>query len=484
MRKAIGKIIPQSVTGPIRRRKDAVMGLLMGLFILAPWVRWPRGADVSNQAILMDIAHRRIFWGPLELWPNELYVLMGLLMIGAFGLFAITSWFGRLWCGFTCPQTVWTDLFLKIERFFEGDRNQQLRTEKQGTWSKERLLRKIGKHGAWLAVACGTSASWLFYFNDAPTALMALITGQASSKLYGFLALFTATTYALGGFAREKVCLHMCPWPRFQSAMLDPQSLIVSYQSWRGEPRGHAKAAERTDKGLGDCVDCGQCVAVCPMGIDIRDGLQLDCIGCGLCVDACNNIMEKIGSPKDLILFDCLSHQEALNRHEPAPAFSWKTFQWCRPRPIIYSTMALTVAFIVGFFLMRRPMVELRVEQIRAPLVVTLKDGSLRNGYVIGLQNKYHVDYSVTLTSNFEGTSLSTTGQIEDAKPSLVLHIAPRQRLQEKVFVHRAATTAHNTRVTGQNVQLAHRPFFFMIDHAHGQTRHAAQFHAPAGTGP
>lgn len=459
MRKSFGKIIPQAVRGRIRRRKDAVLYGLLGLYIVTPWLRWPRGGDVPDQAILMDIVGRRIFVGPIELWPNELYYLMALLMIGAFSLFAVTSMYGRLWCGFTCPQTVWSDLFLKVEILLEGDRNQRLKNQKAGL-TPELLLRKAAKHAIWLSIAVLTSATWLSYFNNAPDLWPQLLTATASGKIYGFLGVFTFTTYMLGGFAREKVCLHMCPWPRFQSAMLEPHSLIVSYQSWRGEPRGHGKAAERAERKLGDCVDCGQCVAVCPVGIDIRDGLQFDCIGCGLCVDACNSIMAKTGGTPDLVLYDSLSHQEARNRHETPPEIPK-----FRPRPIIYGSMAGLVAVLAMIMFLNRPMLELRAEQVRAPLMVTMKDGTIRNAYVIAVQNKFASPQTISVTSTLPGGSVSATGLTEDKADHLVFALPPRALVREKIYVH------HEGDLHGQ------QRFMFEVKADNARTRHVALFH-------
>jgi cytochrome c oxidase accessory protein FixG len=208
-------------------------------------------------------------------------------VLGAIGIFLATSLVGRVWCGYACPQTVWTDLYMWVERRVEGDRNTRIKLDK-APLSAEKALRKTLKHGIWLLIAVLTGGAWIMYFNDAPSVVPAVLTGQASMTVYFFVGLFTTTTYLLAGWAREQVCTFMCPWPRFQAAMFDEDTLIVTYQRWRGEPRSrHRKGL--AGEGLGDCVDCNLCVAVCPTGIDIRDGQQLECISCALCIDACNS---------------------------------------------------------------------------------------------------------------------------------------------------------------------------------------------------
>ena len=212
-------------------------------------------------------------------------------MLAAFGLFLATSLFGRLWCGFACPQTVWTDLFMQVERWIEGDRAERMRFDK-APWTPAKWRKRVAKHAAWLLIAFLTGGAWIMYFRDAPTVVGEFFTGQAGLTIYFFVFLFTATTYLLAGMAREQVCTYMCPWPRIQGALVDQDTMAVTYESWRGEPRGKYRKGESFD-GRGDCIDCKQCVAVCPMGIDIRDGFQLECIGCGLCIDACDEVMDE-----------------------------------------------------------------------------------------------------------------------------------------------------------------------------------------------
>src|SRR5581483_7410816 len=234
------------------------------------------------------------------------YYFTGLLIVAAVTLFLMNSVGGRIWCGYLCPQTVWTDLFYAVERFFEGDRRERIRADAAPT-TAGRAARRISKHAAWLMIAWWTGGAWVLYFDDAPTLVKNLATFQAPAIAYIWIGILTATTYVLAGYMREQVCVYMCPWPRIQAALTDEWALNVTYRYDRGEKRTSVKkAAELRALGeqVGDCIDCYQCVAVCPTGIDIRNGAQLDCIQCGLCIDACDTVMKKIGRPKRLIGYD------------------------------------------------------------------------------------------------------------------------------------------------------------------------------------
>ena len=236
------KVYPRAIQGFWRQVKWWVVAVLLGLYYVAPWIRWDRGPGAPDQALLLDMSGRRAYFFGLEIWPQEIYYLTGLLILGAIGLFLVTAWAGRVWCGFTCPQTVWTDLFMWVERKIEGDRNARIRLDK-APFSFDKARKKVLKHGAWLLIALATGGAWIMYFYDAPTLVREFATGELSSAVYGFIFLFTATTYVLAGWAREQVCIYMCPWPRFQGAMFDEDSLIVTYEEWRGEPRGGARKA-------------------------------------------------------------------------------------------------------------------------------------------------------------------------------------------------------------------------------------------------
>src|SRR5690606_28600649 len=277
------KIFPKRASGSYRRFKWLVMAVTLGIYYLTPWLRWDRGPHAPDQAVLVDLANRRFYFFFIEIWPQEFFLVAGLLVMAGLGLFLITSTVGRAWCGYTCPQTVWVDLFLVVERAIEGDRNARIRLD-QAPWTARKVALRTAKHAIWIAIAVATGGAWIFYFSDAPYLVMDFVTGQAAPVAYMTVAVLTATTYVFGGLMREQVCTYMCPWPRIQAAMLDEHSLTVTYNDWRGEPRSrHAKKAAAAGKPVGDCVDCNACVVVCPMGIDIRDGQQLECITCALC---------------------------------------------------------------------------------------------------------------------------------------------------------------------------------------------------------
>ncbi len=376
------KVYPKLVHGTFRRLKWLVMAVTLAIYYVTPWLRWDRGPNLPDQAVLLDFPSRRFYFFFLEIWPQEFYYITGLLILAALGLFLVTSVAGRVWCGYTCPQTVWTDLFIHVERFFEGDRAKRIRLDKS-PWSMGKLARKTGKHFTWILIALATGGAWVFYFADAPTLAGQLATFDAPAAAYLFIGLFAATTYLLGGIAREQVCIYMCPWPRIQGAMFDEESLLVSYKDDRGEKRGPHKKGTSWE-GRGDCIDCGQCVAACPMGIDIRDGMQLECIQCALCIDACNEIMDKVERPRGLIGYDTFRNQERRRAGETPK------LDILRPRTILYSAVLVFVAGIMLFALSNRSTLDVSVLADRNPLFVQLSDGSVRNGYQVKIVNKEH----------------------------------------------------------------------------------------------
>ncbi len=385
------KVQPKSVRGRVRRIKWAALIAFLGVYYLAPWLRWDRGPGVPDQALLIDMPARRAYFFWIEIWPQEIYYIAVLLIMGAFGLFLATSIGGRVWCGFACPQTVWTDLFMWVERKIEGDRAARLKLDK-APLSGAKVTKKVLKHACWLLIAFATGGAWIMYFKDAPTLASDYFRGQSSPSVYFFTALFTVTTYLLAGWAREQVCTYMCPWPRFQAALLDEDSLVVSYREWRGEPRGKYRKGESWE-GRGDCIDCKQCVAVCPTGIDIRDGLQLECIGCGLCIDACDDVMTKIGRPRGLIAFDTernrLAHQAGQESGR---------IRLVRVRTIAYVVLLALIGSVFLGSLTLRSTLEVNVLHDRNPLFVKLSDGSIRNGYTVKILNKAREARSFTLT--------------------------------------------------------------------------------------
>jgi len=375
-------IFPRRVKGFYRNLKWWVMAVTLGIYYLTPWIRWDRGPNLPDQAVLIDMAHRRFYFFWIEIWSHEFYFVAGLLIMAGLGLFLFTSALGRVWCGYTCPQTVWTDLFILVERLVEGDRAERIRLAK-APMSPAKAAKRVVKHGVWLLIAMATGGAWVFYFADAPTLLGDLFTLQAMPIAYITIAVLTFTTYALGGLMREQVCTYMCPWPRIQAAMQDEDSLIVSYKDDRGEPRlPYRKGQDWSTRS--DCIDCRQCVAVCPMGIDIRDGQQLECIACALCIDACDDVMTKIGRPRGLIDYDTLINHDRRKLGEA----TW--VRWIRPRTILYAVLIVAVSAVMLYALGTRSTLDVNVQHDRNPLFVRLTDGSVRNGYTVKILNKQH----------------------------------------------------------------------------------------------
>lgn len=420
------KIYPKLVHGNFRQLKWVIMAITLGIYYLTPWIRWDRGPSLPDQAVLLDFPARRFYFFFLEIWPQEFYYITGLLILAALGLFLVTSVAGRVWCGYSCPQTVWTDLFVTVERFFEGDRSARIRLDKQ-PWSLGKFGRKFAKHITWVLIAIATGGAWVFYFADAPELARQLLTFQAPMIAYLSIAIFTATTYTMGGLAREQVCIYMCPWPRIQGAMFDEESLLVSYKEDRGEQRGpHKKGASW--EGRGDCIDCGQCVAACPMGIDIRDGMQLECIQCALCIDACNEIMDRVERPRNLIGYDTLRNQERRARGEPTK------LSLLRPRTIVYIVVLAAVSLIMLYALINRETLQVSVLRDRNPLFVTLSDGSIRNGYAVKIVNKDHDahDYEISV-EGLPDARLSRVGTMDEESSTVT--VGPDTLTNVKFFV-------------------------------------------------
>lgn len=428
------KVYPRAVSGTFRRLKWAVIAVLLGGYYFAPWLRWDRGPGAPDQALLVDIPGRRAYFFWIEIWPQEVYYLTGLLILAAVGLFFATALFGRVWCGFTCVQTVWTDLFLWVERWVEGDRPQRIRLDK-GSWTLNKLGRKVVKHVLWIVISFATGGAWIMYFVDAPTLVREFFVGESSSTVYTFTAIFAGFTYLLAGWAREQVCIYMCPWPRIQGAMFDEDSLIVTYEEWRGEPRAPARKGVSFDD-RGHCIDCKQCVQVCPTGIDIRDGQQMACIGCALCVDACNAMMDRHGLPRNLVTYDSSANQVARERGEKTK------INLLRPRTYVYLAVLGIVAAVMVVSLSTRSRMEINVQRDRAPLFVTLSDGSIRNGYtykVLNMERKTKA-YDLTVTG-VEGATLHVIGFSDNDVTHATLPADPDTVATFRIFVHAPRAT-------------------------------------------
>ncbi len=353
--------------------------LLLGYF-LAPWLMWG-----ERQAILFDLPARQFHILGLTIWPQDLWLLGWLLMIAAFGLFTITTLVGRLWCGYTCPQTVWTAIFMWVEQITEGPRHQRIRLDKAPmSWNKFR--RRTAKHTLWLGFAFLTGFSFVGYFTPIRELTFAIAQFEVSGWAAFWTAFFTAATYVNAGWMREQVCLYMCPYARFQSAMFDKDTLIVSYDAARGEPRGSRKRNTESTS-LGDCIDCQLCVQVCPTGIDIRDGLQYECIGCAHCIDACAQVMEKMDYAPGLVRYTT-EHELAGNETH-----------WLRGRSVGYAVICLVLISAFLVMLVNREGFAFDVLRERGQLFQTQANGYISNDYQLKIMNKTQKtgSFSVTL---------------------------------------------------------------------------------------
>lgn len=423
-------VFPRRVRGKFRTLKWAIMAVTLGIYYLSPWIRWDRGPNLPDQAILIDLAGRRFFFFWIEIWPYEFYFIAGLLIMAGLGLFLFTSAMGRVWCGYTCPQTVWTDLFVLTERWIEGDRNARVKLWK-ARWNFRKWRLRLTKWLVWFAIGIATGGAWVFYFMDAPTLLAHMLELRVHPIAYTTIALLGATTVLLGGFAREQVCMYMCPWPRIQAAMMDEDTITIGYRDWRGEPRGKHRKAAGAER-LGDCIDCMACVNVCPMGIDIRDGQQLGCITCGLCIDACDDVMTRIGKPRGLIDYLALT-DEVRERDGKAPRPVLQHI--LRTRTILYTTLwsLVGVGLVVALFMQAD--IDVTVAPIRNPTYVVMSDGSIRNSYDLRLRNKHgearpfriSVAGDTSLRVQLEGTPYEAVDvPADDTKLQRVYVMAPR----------------------------------------------------------
>ena len=369
------KIYPRSISGVFARWRWGMVFLTQLIFYGLPWLEWGQ-----RQMVLFDLGARRFYIFGLVLYPQDFIYLSGLLIISALSLFLFTAVAGRLWCGFACPQTVYTEMFMWIEHKVEGDRSARLRLD-QGKWTVEKARKKLLKQLLWIAVAFWTGFTFVGYFvpiRELGAELMAL---QGSWQIFWVL-FYGFATYGNAGYMREQVCKYMCPYARFQSAMFDKDTLVVSYDVERGEPRGpRAKTVDYKAKGLGDCIDCTLCVQVCPVGIDIRNGLQYECIGCGLCVDACDTVMDKMHYPKGLIRF---STQNGVANRWSKSQIVRRVF---RPRVLIYTAVLVTLCVAMMASLVTRVPLKVDIVRDRAALSRIVAGGKLENIYRLQIMN-------------------------------------------------------------------------------------------------
>ena len=399
-------IYPRSVRGRFRTLKYAILALAYGVYFLLPWLPWER-SDSPPQAVLFDIVGRHFYIFDLVVYAQDIFWLAGILVIAAILLFFVTGIAGRVFCGYFCFQTLWTDVFLLIERLVQGDRNARIKLA-AAPWTASKLTRIALTHLLWLSVALATGLTFTLYWGYAPELVRSMLHGTAPFPAYATTLFLTLTTYVMAGLAREQVCTYMCPYARFQGVMFDEDTLVVAYDEQRGEGgKGRHKPAkglmsreERHVAGYGDCIDCGFCVQVCPMGIDIRNGLQYQCISCALCIDACDTVMDAIKYPRGLV------------RYTSQHALEGRKTRFFKPRNIGYGLVLILSIATLSWSIATRTTVELVVRQIRQPISVTLSDGSQQNSYEIKITNKTEeaADYRL-LVAGLPGAALDVGGE-------------------------------------------------------------------------
>jgi len=407
------KIYPREITGRFQRWRVIAVWVLLGIYYVLPWIRWE-----GRQAVLFDLPARKFHVFALTLWPQDFYFLTWLLVIAALALFFFTALAGRLFCGYACPQTVWTETFLWMERLAEGSRSQQMKLAR-APWTAEKILRKGGKQLMWISFALWTGFTFVGYFTPI-TELAGKIASFSTGPWETFWVLFYGgATYVNAGFMREQVCKYMCPYARFQSAMFDRDTLVITYDVSRGEPRGaRKKGVDYKAKGLGDCIDCTMCVQVCPTGIDIRQGLQYECIACAACIDACDEVMDKVGYPRGLVRYDTQHGLEG------------KPKRVLRPRTMVYATLLALLVTGFAVTLSNRDVVGVDVIRDRNALFRERADGRIENVYNVKILNKDREGHEFRITgSGIEGLEVDYAGPTVWVGPGAVQSVPLRVRI-------------------------------------------------------
>ena len=468
------KVYPREIDGRFQRLRTAAVFWLLGMFYLFPWLRWD-----GRQMVLFDLPARRFYVFGFTFWPQDFYLLTLLLISAAVTLFFFTAVAGRLWCGFACPQTVWTEVFLWIERRIEGDRNKRIKLD-AAPWSREKLLKKTAKQALWIGFAAWTGFTFVGFFTPIRELSGELATFSLGGWESFWIVFYGFATYGNAGYLREQVCKYMCPYARFQGAMFDRDTLIISYDDARGEPRGGRKrsvpaVATRATTAeslainadamgwpdaavLGDCIDCAACVQVCPTGIDIRHGLQYECIACAACIDACDGVMDKMNYPRGLIRY---TTENMLIDAKPRRVV--------RPRTLIYAGIltGLLAAFVVGV-LTRTPVLAEMMHD-RNALYREAADGAIENIYNVRLVNK--TDAAITVQARV------TSDEAILAVQMVALHLAANEVAQMPLTLQAAADAVDGKRsvqidfvdAAGKVVAHTRAPFFAPAGHPHGK---------------
>lgn len=406
-------IYPRSVKGRFRTIKWSILILAYGVYFILPWIRWSRETSV-DQAVMFDIQDRIFYLFGMIVNPQDIFWLAALLMIAAFLLFFVTAIAGRVFCGYFCFQTLWTDVYILVEHWVQGERPARIRLDKAG-WTGEKIFKKGLTHILWLLVSFVTGLTFVLYWGDAFELIGQFFIGTAPFPAYATTLFLTLATYVMAGLAREQVCTYMCPYARFQSIMFDKDTQIVAYDENRGEGEsGRAKLAkgkktqdDRHKANLGDCIDCGFCVQVCPTGIDIRKGLQMSCTSCAMCIDACNTVMDNLGWQRGLIRYASENQLEGGKPH------------WFKLKNIAYGLVLITAIAGLVWSIVTHSLLSMAVTQVRNPLYVVLSDGRLQNSYDIKLNNK--TEKTMRLNVRIEGLP----GAVLDLGKLKKLELAP-----------------------------------------------------------
>ena len=417
------KIYPREVHGIFRRLRTLGVLVLLGLFYGIAWLPWD-----GHQAVLFDLPARKFYIFGLTFWPQDFFYFAWLLVIAALSLFFFTALAGRLWCGYACPQTVWTDVFLWIERKVEGSRNQQMKLDKGGM-TAEKFRLKATKHFIWIVFSLYTGFTFVGYFTPIRELSGAMVNFSLGPWETFWVFFYGFATYGNAGWMREQVCIYMCPYARFQSAMFDKDTLIISYDEGRGEPRGSRKrGTDLSQAGLGDCIDCTLCVQVCPTGIDIREGLQYQCIGCAACVDVCDQIMDKMGYPRGLVRYTTENAMQGVSTHV------------VRPRTIMYTILLGLLSIGLVYAITQRTPLELDIIRDRNSLYRETADGLVENVYTLKIINMDKQDHRYRLTvSGVEGLQLVMKDPVVTVAAGEVLGLPVSVRV-DPVVLDRAAS--------------------------------------------
>ncbi len=429
------KIYPREVHGLFAWMRAAGVFVLLGLYYITPWLQWD-----DRQMVLFDLPARKFYIFGLVFWPQDFFYLTLILVVAALSLFFFTALAGRLWCGYACPQTVWTEAFLWIERKIEGSRPQQMKLDKQAmSWRKFRL--KASKHFIWILFSLYTGLTFVGYFSPIRELSVDFIRLQTGPWETFWILFYGLATYGNAGWLREQVCTYMCPYARFQSAMIDKDTLIISYDAARGEPRGSRKKnADPRAQGLGDCIDCTICVQVCPTGIDIRDGLQYQCIGCAACIDACDSVMEQMGYDKGLVSYTTENTLQG------------KPTRLLRPRVLLYAGILLAVIAGTVYSIYSRVPLVLDVVRDRSSLYREIDEGLIENVYQLKIVNMDQRAHAYQLSvSGLPGASLLLDDDTIELASGEVIEMPVRVRIDPDVLDKRSNTLLFNLTASDRN---------------------------------